>query len=446
MKKLLGLVLFMAAYALSAQTYSPVYLSWQPYRQSGVVGAGSVIGVKEEGGAPFVRSYINFLGASITCADDVANDEVDCTVTGGGGGLDPTGISFLTGAASAELDSEIVVGATPGGELGGTWASPTIDDSLSVTGWTLTTAIFQGAVTFGNGATGPGSYVMLEDTDNGAHGITTIVPAAIAGNVTYTLPDMAAASTYALSVDTYPGIGRNPRTTIAVWDEFGGRGLNAGAGGSYPSGGGFGLIGSGASSGWANPVAGNDGTAPGIARVSTGTTGTGGASIVFGHAATGTGDSVQIQGGEIVEYRVYIPTASNGTDTHEVAFGFGDVPTAGGANDALYVYWDNNASDKWGCHAEGGNTPTANLSTTVATAGAWHVIRVEVNADATSVAYKVDGVELSCSPYAGANIPTGASEQTAPMARIKASSNCAAVTTCVYEIDYAYFYKPGLTR
>lgn len=30
-------------------------------------------------------------------------------------------------------------GATPGGELGGTWASPTIDDSLAVTSWNLTT-------------------------------------------------------------------------------------------------------------------------------------------------------------------------------------------------------------------------------------------------------------------------------------------------------------------
>lgn len=35
-------------------------------------------------------------------------------------------------------------GATPGGDLGNTWASPTIDDSLSVTSWNLTTPILSG--------------------------------------------------------------------------------------------------------------------------------------------------------------------------------------------------------------------------------------------------------------------------------------------------------------
>lgn len=37
------------------------------------------------------------------------------------------GIDFLVGTAQTGLDSEIVVGTSPGGELGGTWASPTID-------------------------------------------------------------------------------------------------------------------------------------------------------------------------------------------------------------------------------------------------------------------------------------------------------------------------------
>lgn len=35
---------------------------------------------------------------------------------------------------------------TPGGELGGTWASPTIDDSVSVTSWTLVTPGLQGKI------------------------------------------------------------------------------------------------------------------------------------------------------------------------------------------------------------------------------------------------------------------------------------------------------------
>jgi hypothetical protein len=39
----------------------------------------------------------------------------------------PTGADYLTGSAQAGLSAEIVVGTSPGGELGGTWASPTVD-------------------------------------------------------------------------------------------------------------------------------------------------------------------------------------------------------------------------------------------------------------------------------------------------------------------------------
>ena len=39
----------------------------------------------------------------------------------------PTDADYLVGTANAGLSAEIVVGTTPGGELGGTWASPTLD-------------------------------------------------------------------------------------------------------------------------------------------------------------------------------------------------------------------------------------------------------------------------------------------------------------------------------
>ncbi len=43
----------------------------------------------------------------------------------------PTNVDYLVGTASGELSNEIVVGTTPGGELGGTWASPTVDATHS---------------------------------------------------------------------------------------------------------------------------------------------------------------------------------------------------------------------------------------------------------------------------------------------------------------------------
>jgi len=49
--------------------------------------------------------------------------------TNAGAGL--TAVDFLVGTATGLLSGEIAVGTTPGGELGGTWASPTVDATHS---------------------------------------------------------------------------------------------------------------------------------------------------------------------------------------------------------------------------------------------------------------------------------------------------------------------------
>ena len=128
-------------------------------------------------------------------------------------------------------------GAAPGGELGGTWGTPTIDDSVTVTGWALGTITSgvgtaltalngeniqddtidddsidfadvtgidltltdSGAITasglitananlsVANGATTAGVLTLLEDTDAGANFASFQVPA-LAANTVYTLP------------------------------------------------------------------------------------------------------------------------------------------------------------------------------------------------------------------------------------------------------------------
>lgn len=49
----------------------------------------------------------------------------------------PAGVDYLVGTANGTLSGEIVAGTSPGGELGNTWGSPTLDDGVTVDGWAL---------------------------------------------------------------------------------------------------------------------------------------------------------------------------------------------------------------------------------------------------------------------------------------------------------------------
>jgi hypothetical protein len=76
------------------------------------------------------KIYLDSTGLTNTSATDVQNAFVDLEGASAGGGA-PTTVDYLVGTASAGLSAEIVVGTTPGGELGGTWASPTVDTTHS---------------------------------------------------------------------------------------------------------------------------------------------------------------------------------------------------------------------------------------------------------------------------------------------------------------------------
>lgn len=71
------------------------------------------------------------------------------------GGGAPTTVDYLVGTADGTLSAEIVAGTAPGGELGGTWASPTVDATHSG-------STHGAAVTTHEGAADPHTGYVLE--------------------------------------------------------------------------------------------------------------------------------------------------------------------------------------------------------------------------------------------------------------------------------------------
>ena len=70
--------------------------------------------------------------ATAQCACDGVSAYV--AMSGGAGGGAPTTVDYLVGTTDAGLSAEIVVGTTPGGDLGGTWAAPTVTKVIAASG------------------------------------------------------------------------------------------------------------------------------------------------------------------------------------------------------------------------------------------------------------------------------------------------------------------------
>lgn len=74
--------------------------------------------------------WINDDGEAWLCVDNAAGAADWVQLAGGGTGA-PDDATYLVATAHAGLSAEVPVGATPQGELGGTWASPTVDATHS---------------------------------------------------------------------------------------------------------------------------------------------------------------------------------------------------------------------------------------------------------------------------------------------------------------------------
>jgi len=78
-----------------------------------------------------LRIYEELVAAGDARLYQQEKDGSKTDLTGAGTGGAPKDAKYLVGAAHADLSDEINVGLTPGGELGGTWPSPTVDATHS---------------------------------------------------------------------------------------------------------------------------------------------------------------------------------------------------------------------------------------------------------------------------------------------------------------------------
>lgn len=97
----------------------------------GATGARGAQGLKGDTGDRGPRGIAGTPGA-----DGPAGPQGDQGIQGpqgdpGAAGGAPVDAGYLVTASNGDLTAEVVVGATPGGQLGGTWAAPTVDASHS---------------------------------------------------------------------------------------------------------------------------------------------------------------------------------------------------------------------------------------------------------------------------------------------------------------------------
>lgn len=113
------------------------------------------------------------LGTGTPTGSKFLRDDQTFAVPAGAGGA-PDDADYLVGTAHAGLSAEIVVGATPGGELGGTWPSPTVDASHSGSTHAATQAAAEataaGALTTHAGAADPHTGYQKESEKDAANG------------------------------------------------------------------------------------------------------------------------------------------------------------------------------------------------------------------------------------------------------------------------------------
>jgi len=144
-------------------------------------------GFRKKTVAQDAKTDTSAFNGALSAADTDVQAALDTLDDAAGGGGAPTTADYLVGTANGSLSAEIVVGTTPGGELGGTWGSPIVDDNLTVTGWDLGASIGTTPSADDNDTSlATSAYVQTEINAMGGRSLTVTTGTMAADAETYT--------------------------------------------------------------------------------------------------------------------------------------------------------------------------------------------------------------------------------------------------------------------
>jgi len=147
----------------------------------------------------------------------------------------------------------------------------------------------------------------------------------------------------------------------------------------------------------------------GIIALSTSTSATGSYGYGLGFFSSSSEPIVLGAGTLTMQFWLKIPTLSTGSERFYVTFGLNnasDMNPFTQTNSVSFRYIDSENSGKWTIKTVASSSPTSSNTNSTADTD-WHVYKIVVNADASSIAFYIDGVEVTNSPIT-TTIPSAA--------------------------------------
>lgn len=211
----------------------------------------------------------------------------------------------------------------------------------------------------------------------------------------------------------------HPTTHYYFYDDFDGTALNP-----------YSIGWQGGGTGGTSVTANSEAGTPGIHQVGTST---GATNTRYMHR--GLTGFLAGGGRAICEWRVRIPTLSNGTETFTLKIGLHDSVSSAPVDGLWFEYTDSVNSGQWQVKGSSNSTATTTNTTSAPAANTWYRLKIDINAAGTSAEFYVDGVSVGT---VASNIPTGSGRVFGPNAGI---SKSAGTTARTLDLDFFWIFQ-----